>query len=76
VLDVVTHWWNVETRVSPNKKDVVQKRIPGSKIVKEHAMHYLLESQVRSLFIVNEDVLSVLLPLSTLLVSCLPVLGH
>jgi hypothetical protein len=76
VLDVVTHWWNVETRVSPNKKDVVRKRVSGSRTVEENAAHYLLESQVRSPFIVYEDVMRVLLPRSALLVSCLAALGH
>ena len=51
-VNVVRIWWTTETRVFPNKKDVVRKRVPSSRIVEEHATYYLLESQVRLLFII------------------------
>jgi hypothetical protein len=54
VVEAVTQWWNVQTRVSPNKKEVVRKRIPRGRTVEEHATHYLLESQVTSLLAVNQ----------------------
>lgn len=45
VKDVVSKWWTEETRVSPNRKEIVQKWI--SRNVKEqHCTHYLLETQV------------------------------
>lgn len=46
-VQAVLLWWDSETRVSPNKKDVVKKRHPGIQDVEVHATHYLLESQVR-----------------------------
>jgi hypothetical protein len=49
-IDAVREWWSSETCVSPNKKDVVRKHVMSSKTVEEHAIHYLLESQVKLLF--------------------------
>ena len=46
-VNAVRVWWTTETKVSPNKKDVVRKRVPSSKTIEGHATHYLLESQVR-----------------------------
>lgn len=48
-VEAVRAWWTSETRVSPNKKEVVRKRVPSSTTVEEHATHYLLESQVKAL---------------------------
>jgi hypothetical protein len=45
--DLVTQWWHQETHVSPIQKQVVNKRI-GPNQREQHAMHYLLESQVSS----------------------------
>ena len=45
--DLVTQWWHQETRVSPIQKQVVNRRI-GPNEKEQHAMHYLLESQVSS----------------------------
>ena len=45
VKEVVSKWWTEQTRVSPNRKEIVQKWI--SRNVKEqHCTHYLLETQV------------------------------
>jgi hypothetical protein len=45
VKELVLKWWTEETRVSPNRKEIVQKWI--SRNVKEqHCTHYLLETQV------------------------------
>ena len=42
---VIITWWVVETRVSPNKKDVTRKRLaPG--VFDEKPTHYLQETQV------------------------------
>lgn len=44
--DLVTKWWTEETRVSPNRKEIVQKWTSPNTYDK-HCTHYLLESQVR-----------------------------
>ena len=44
----VSSWWETETTVSPNKKDVKRRRI-AAKEHEEHATHYLQVSQVQSL---------------------------
>jgi hypothetical protein len=41
----VVQWWSSETRVSPRKKDVVNKWL-APKQYEQHALHYLTESQV------------------------------
>ena len=43
--DLVVKWWTQETRVSPNRKDTVQKWI-SPKTYETHCTHYLLETQV------------------------------
>jgi hypothetical protein len=48
-IDAVRVWWTIETRVPPKKKDVIRKRVPSSRTVEEHSMHYVLESQTRLL---------------------------
>ena len=42
---IIIKWWILETRVSPNKKDVTRKRISAS-IRDEKPTHYLQETQV------------------------------
>ena len=42
----ITKWWEEETTISPNRKDIVRKWI-GPKLYIEHATHYLQLSQVR-----------------------------
>ena len=44
--DIVVKWWTEETRVSPNRKEIVQKWI-SPKTYEKHCTHYLLETQVR-----------------------------
>lgn len=41
-------WWNRQTKVSPNKKDVVKHRVGRNLWVEPHPTHYLCETQVRS----------------------------
>ena len=43
VKDLVFAFWMCETRVSPNKKDVCNKRL-GRKAVMQHPIHLLDES--------------------------------
>ena len=45
VCELVVDFWCHNTRVSPNRKDVVRKRI-GSGMWETHATHHLMESQV------------------------------
>ena len=42
----VCNWWETETTVSPNKRDVKRRRI-GAKEHETHATHYLQTSQVQ-----------------------------
>jgi hypothetical protein len=42
---VVTLWWTIETQISPDKKDVIQKCIRAHQH-EVHATNYLLETQV------------------------------
>ena len=44
--DLMLKWWTEETRVSPNRKDIVQKWMSPN-TYDQHCTHYLLESQVR-----------------------------
>ena len=46
VKKIITKWWEEETTISPNRKDIVRKWI-GPKLYIEHATHYLQLSQVR-----------------------------
>ena len=48
---LVCSWWHSEMTVSPNKKDVVRKRVEV-KVIK-HPHHYLQESQVMSQSLIN-----------------------
>jgi hypothetical protein len=57
--DLVTQWWHLKTFVSLIQKQVVNKRI-GPNQKEQHAMHYLLESQVSSLYIMVSSVLKVI----------------
>lgn len=41
----ITNWWEEETTVSPNRKDIIRKWI-APKVYIEHATHYLQLSQV------------------------------
>ena len=45
VCELIVDFWCFNSRVSPNRKDVVRKRI-GSGIWETHATHHLMESQV------------------------------
>ena len=82
VVTAVGCWWAAETRVSPNKKDVVRKRIPGGRTAEEHATHFLLESQVRPLssqlgkLIVIFSIFCCFLPSVPYVRGVLPSVGH
>jgi hypothetical protein len=39
-------WWNSQTKVSPNKKDIVRHRVGRNEWVEPHPTHYLCETQV------------------------------
>jgi hypothetical protein len=43
---LVTDFWTDNTRVSPNRKDVMRKRV-GAHEWTTHPSHHLMESQVR-----------------------------
>ena len=45
VKELVANFWTLETRVSPNKKDICQKRIDRKEYI-EHPIHLLEVSQV------------------------------
>lgn len=45
IIDIVFGFWQTETRVSPNKKDVCRKRL-GRKAYVKHPVHLLDESHV------------------------------
>ena len=48
--DYVKHcielWWNVQTKVSPNRKDVIKHRVDRKDWAEPHPTHYLCDSQV------------------------------
>lgn len=46
IKEMVQLWWDQQSRVSPNKKDVTRKRVGVNNYV-VHATHYLTEAQVR-----------------------------
>lgn len=49
VKATVVAWWSNQTKVSPNKKDVVRHRIGRKEWLPAHPTHYLCESQVSSM---------------------------
>lgn len=50
VKEAVISWWTTETRVSPNRKEIVQKWLSRNTYEK-HCTHYLLQSQVHVEFL-------------------------
>lgn len=50
VKEVVIKWWTEETRVSPNRKEIVQKWLCRNTYAK-HCTHYLLQTQVQVQFL-------------------------
>ena len=48
--DYVKHcielWWNVQTKVSPNRKDVIKHRVDRKDWAEPHPTHYLCDSEV------------------------------
>ena len=49
VKQYVLQWWKVQTKVSPNKKDIVRHRVGQNLWLPPHPTHYLCETQVSSL---------------------------
>jgi len=45
ITQLVENYWTANTRISPNKKDVVRKQI-GAKQWIDHPTHHLQESQI------------------------------
>jgi hypothetical protein len=45
-VDSIMNWWDGETRISPNKKEIVNHQI-GRNEKEQHPMHYLCKTQVR-----------------------------
>lgn len=45
VKETIKTYWHEQTRVSPNKKDIVRKRI-GVRLYESHPTHYLTDTQV------------------------------
>lgn len=46
VKDCIELWWNAQTKVSPNKKDVIKHRVGRKDWAEPHPTHYLCDSQV------------------------------
>lgn len=46
VKECIHAWWNGQTKVSPNKKDIVKHRVGRKDWAKPHPTHYLCEPQV------------------------------
>lgn len=46
VKDCVLSWWTTQTKVSPNKKDIVRHRVGRNDWLPPHPTHYLCETQV------------------------------
>ena len=46
VKECILHWWEIQTKVSPNKKDIVRHRIGRKLWLEPHPTHYLCETQV------------------------------
>jgi hypothetical protein len=46
VKNCIDAWWNGQTKVSPNKKDVVRHRVGRNEWAEPHPTHYLCETQV------------------------------
>ena len=49
VKQCVLQWWKVQTKVSPNKKDIVRHKVGWNLWLPPHPTHYLCETQVSSL---------------------------
>ena len=49
VKQYVLQWWKVQTKVLPNKKDIVGHRVGRNLWLPPHPTHYLCETQVSSL---------------------------
>ena len=47
----VEDWWNSQTKVSPNKKDVVRHNVGRNLWAEPHPTHYLCEIQVTFFFL-------------------------
>ena len=48
IKDQIEAWWRSQTKVSPNKKDIVKHRVGRNLWAEPHPTHYLCEAQVRS----------------------------
>ena len=46
VKQCVFQWWKLQTKVSPNKKDIVRHRVGRNLWLPPHPTHYLCETQV------------------------------
>jgi len=46
VKQCVLQWWKLQTKVSPNKKDIVRHRVGRNLWLPPHPTHYLCETQV------------------------------
>ena len=46
VKQCVLQWWTLQTKVSPNKKDIVRHRVGRNLWLPPHPTHYLCETQV------------------------------
>lgn len=46
VKECVLSWWTTQTKVSPNKKDIVRHRVGRNDWLPPHPTHYLCETQV------------------------------
>ena len=49
VKQCVLQWWKVQTKVSPNKKNIVRHRVGRNLWLPPHPTHYLCKMQVSSL---------------------------
>jgi len=65
VVDVVTQWWASQTTISPNRKDVVRRRITRM-VYKSHPTHYLMETQVCC----NKSIFHQVMPLLNNFLKC------
>lgn len=46
VKGCVLQWWKQQTKVSPNKKDIVKHRVGRNQWLPPHPTHYLCETHV------------------------------
>ena len=51
VKDCVLAWWKSQTKVSPNKKDIVWHRVGRNDWLPPHPTHFLCETQVHFLLL-------------------------